>query len=820
MNALLLGVIVLLGLSQAVVVKHYTKPSIRETPKRNVCLKTVCRKKAAEIRRSLNTKADPCEDFYEFVCGGWNKAHPLPKDAARYGVFQELDEQLNKELRAILRKPIHSGTKRQSVNEKAKIAYQSCASNGNPGQRGIYFLGRLLAKNGLGAWPLVSTATCTESHSDQTESDNGRTTPLTELTTMHTTEPATMFVNWTTEPTRSTIHYTSTWTTPTNTEIYSTEPREEWTGHMTPPAPHATECNDTTTRPGSTSNEIKVLLPDYKYVLLTTGMSSLFECSIARDPEKLSSHIIRLDQVTFPLLGRNELMHPGTKRNRALVSAYKTLMATALRIMKPRLHEKMIKVIIENIFAFERELAKRSAPEEDRRNEWKMHNRTTIKVLEAAFPGLPLLDLLNKEFRPVNITLTENEVVSIFASPYFASTTKLLRTTDPCTLYNYVGWRAMQKWAYHASKKFRDAMQAFIKAAYGHEEHIPLWKTCIKFVKTRMSEVVGQLYVRKKFTPHAKRNVQAIVQSMRRTLQRRLKRVTWMDGCTRRRALNKLKEMRAKIGYPPWMLKMKHLERLYKNLGQLSRDDPFLKIYHELEQHDRRRALQDLRRPFNRAHKWANGPAAVNAYYDPEANGIVIPAGILRGVFYKDGLPASINLGAIGFVVGHELIHGFDDYGSQYDAMGSLRRWWSNSTRQRFLKQAQCFVDQYNDIVDKTTNLSLNGRNTIGENIADNAAIRLAFQTYEAMLRRSKVRDERLPGLKKYSGRQLFFISNALMWCANSRKKFLVQQIQYNPHCPSKYRVNVPLSNFPAFSRAFKCGNNSAMHRRKKCVLW
>ncbi|XP_075730704.1 neprilysin-1-like isoform X2 [Rhipicephalus microplus] len=137
------------------------------------------------------------------------------------------------------------------------------------------------------------------------------------------------------------------------------------------------------------------------------------------------------------------------------------------------------------------------------------------------------------------------------------------------------------------------------------------------------------------------------------------------------------------------------------------------------------------------------------------------------------------------------------------------------------MNKTRCFVDQYNSIVDKDANMSLNGKNTVGENIADNAAVRLAFQTYEAMLKRSRVRDVGLQGLEKYSGKQLFFISYAMIWCANSRAKFLEQQIQYNPHSPPKYRVNVPLRNFPPFSTAFNCKATSPMNPgRNTCVLW
>lgn len=790
MNSALLLVILSIGVSRAFLLER-NKEKITGTPKRNVCMTAVCRKKADEIKRSLNEKVNPCHDFYEFVCGGWKKEHPLTKESSNYGVFRMLDDQLNAELKTILSKGVHSGSKRQTVEDKARIAYQSCCSNGNPGEKDIHFLKRLMVEKGLEEWPLDKGGSLTQSPSAASK-ENYRTwssakpmaTHMTELQTMLTTVRATESVRLMTE---------------------SAYP--EW--------------SDSTIRSRNSQNERITMYPDFRYMLLKTGMSALFELGIARDPKKPSSHIIRLDQISFPLLGRNELMHPENKRNEASVRAYKTLIATALAIMKPSLQKKNIKVLADQIFAFERELAKRTAPKEDRNDEWKIENRTTIKELESAFPGLPLLDLLNKEFRTVNITLTENEVVSIFAMPYYASTTKLLHTTDPYTLYNYIGWRTMQKWASFASRSFREAEEAFKNVAFGYKTGTSLWKTCVRLLRMHMTEIVGRLYVTQKATPKDDKNVEAIVQSMRLTLQRRLENVAWMDKCTRKRALRKLKQMKANIGYPKWILDIGRLEVLYKNLGELNPRDPFLKIYCEISEHDRRRSLLDLRRPYNREQKWAMGPAAVNAYYDPEANNMVFPSGILQGVFYRDGVPASVNLGSIGFVIGHELIHGFDDCGGQYDAMGSLRQWWTNATRKRFKKIVQCFVDQYNGIVDKTANMSLNGRNTVGENIADNAAIRLAFQTYQAMLRRSQARDVLLPGLQKYSGKQLFFISTAMLWCANSRKKYLEQQIQYNPHSPPKYRVNVPLKNFPAFSRAFKCTKKSPMRLwKKKCVLW
>ncbi|KAL1469246.1 hypothetical protein MTO96_004956 [Rhipicephalus appendiculatus] len=750
MNVSLLLVILPIGLSQSVFLERH-EGTFSENSKKEVCMTTVCRKKADEIKRSLDTRLDPCDDFYEFACSGWKREHPLPKDAANYGVFRLLDDQLNAELKAMLSKHVHTGSKRQSVEDKARIAYQSCVSNGNPGKKDIRFLRRLMATKGLKRWPLVIRGTPKKSPRNRT-SLSSTTTIATRLT-----ESQTVFTD--TESTRPTLGSTR----PT---LGSTLPTTELT--------HPGGCGFKV-RPRNSPNEKRIMSPDYRYMLLKTGMTGLLQFYVVRDPEKLSSHIIRLDQLSFPLLGRNELMDPGNKRNRATVSAYKALISTALAIMKPHLKKTTIKVLTEQIFAFEGELAKRSVPEADRRNEWDTGNRTTIKALQSAFPGLPLLDHLNKEFRRVNITLTENEVVSIFAIPYFASTTKLLRTTHPYTIYNYVGWRRMLRWASYASKSFREAEQVVRNAEFGYKMEMPLWMNCVKLLRTQMWEVVGRLYVTQKFTPHAKHNVQELVRSMRTTLRRRLKSVEWMDERTRQRALHKLRKMIAKIGYPRWMLNIRHVEMLYKNLGKLRPRDPFLKIYYEMSEHDR-----------GRGGRWDR--LLLMLITIPEANNMIFPSGILQAVFYRDGLPASVNLGSIGFVIGHELIHGFDDYGSQYDALGSLRQWWSNATRQRFINMTRCFVDQYNSIIDKAANMSLNGKNTVGENIADNAAVRLAFQTYQDMLNRSQVRDVRLPGLEKYSGKQLFFISNALIWCANSRTKYLEQQIQYNPHSPPKYR--------------------------------
>ncbi|XP_049514267.1 neprilysin-4-like [Dermacentor silvarum] len=503
---------------------------------------------------------------------------------------------------------------------------------------------------------------------------------------------------------------------------------------------------------------------DYKTVLLKTGMAPLFSMSVARDMKDLSRNIIKLDQISFSQIGRNELMQPKKEIYRKSVRAYKALIRTALRLINPKLKAGTVNVLAEEIFAFESEIAKRTASKEERRNTSKIYRRTTVRELKKTLAGLPLLELLRK----------------VFACGEHNAQRR--------ALFNYMGWRAVLSKASHVSKRFRDAKLNFNRAAFGLEKEPPLWKTCVKLMSALMKEVVGRLYVMKRFTARAKQNVEKLVWSMKRTFQKRLKRIKWMDKVTKKRAEYKLKNMTPKIGYPKWMLDTGFLEHLYRHLDQLQRREPFIRILDKISQNNDKNALLDLRRPFNKTLKWYSGPAVVNAFYSPDKNEMIFPSAILQGVFYQEGLPVSLNLGAIGSVIGHEMIHGYDDRGSQFDGNGRLQQWWSKKTKNRFANKTNCFVKQYGSIFDPVAKMPLNGKNTLGENIADNGGVRLAFKTYEYLLKTSRIQDVRLPGLEHLSGKQLLFIGNAMVWCAKSRKEALRQQIQYDSHSPKRYR--------------------------------
>ena len=216
-------------------------------------------------------------------------------------------------------------------------------------------------------------------------------------------------------------------------------------------------------------------------------------------------------------------------------------------------------------------------------------------------------------------------------------------------------------------------------------------------------------------------------------------------------------------------------------------------------------------------------PALVNAAYMPTQNSITIPVGILRPPFFHAGRPNYLNYGAIGAVIGHEITHGFDDQGAQFDKIGNLVNWWTKETEKNFAAGSQCFVNQYGSITDPQTSKKLNGVNTQGENIADNGGVRQAFNAYQSYAERTPL-ISKVPQMEGFTNDQSFFLAYAGVWCGKGRDQYLKAQIDYDAHSPVRYRVNTVLSNFESFAEAFQCSLGSNMNptseQQKRCTLW
>lgn len=381
----------------------------------------------------------------------------------------------------------------------------------------------------------------------------------------------------------------------------------------------------------------------------------------------------------------------------------------------------------------------------------------------------------------------------------------------------------MLYWATSASKSIRNASFELTKAVTGVKRDLERWEKCVGAAKSGMPEAVGNLYVRRKFSKEAKVEVEDLVKKLKDVFKKTLRNAKWMDRKTKYQAKIKLNKMRTKIAYPEWILNSTYLQLLYKHVPNFNLSSSYLTMWKNVTRNNWLISLATLRHKYDPNADWSGGPAVVNAFYSPDGNEMLFPSGILQGPFYQRGLPRSINYGAIGTIVGHELTHGFDDTGSQYDAYGGLRQWWSNSTRKKFDKKSKCFIDQYGKIFDKQANMTLNGKNTVGENIADNGGLKTAFVAFKNTgTGRRKHKETRLQGLEELSEDKLFFIANGMVWCGLVRPELLKDLIQYDGHSPLQYRVNIPMKNNPHFAKVFNCPPGSPMNPRRNetCSLW
>lgn len=550
-----------------------------------------------------------------------------------------------------------------------------------------------------------------------------------------------------------------------------------------------------------------------------TGLSFIMATGVGVDLKNTSVYVISFDQPGFGI-GRNQLINMTTPNNEPIVRAYKKYMAGSIRFMQPSLSDSAVDAVVEDIINFESQLARRTRSPEDRRVFDTMYNRRTVANLSAEFPQVDWLTILNRIFEPINLTMTEEEDVVMREPEYYNSTLDFLKTVEGATIYNYVGWRLMQNFGPTSSKLLRKLEFDFVRVVQGVEKILPIWQRCIGSISALLDHPMGRLYIDKEFSPQAKEDMDSLVADLKVAFSALLQQNDWMDDYTKEQAANKLNAIVDNIGYPTWLTNNTHLNSRYDIIKPIIPGTPFLKVYLNVRFNGMVKRLQKLRTTFNRSEEYV-GSAVVNAFYNRVANSIAFPAGILQSPFYGYGLPPSVNMGAIGSIIGHEITHGFDDAGSQFDFEGNLRNWWTHDTRNKFLERAKCFIDQYGTIVDPQADMNLNGINTQGENIADNGGIREAFRAYRISLAKlGKPNGIALPGLERFTSDQMFFISTATAWCTNMRTQELKNDIQYDTHSPSKYRVNIPMGNLVEFSHAFGCPEGTPMNLTHKCILW
>jgi predicted metalloendopeptidase len=398
--------------------------------------------------------------------------------------------------------------------------------------------------------------------------------------------------------------------------------------------------------------------------------------------------------------------------------------------------------------------------------------------------------------------------VNVGQPKFFEEMNRQLASNSAADWKTYLRWHLVNAAADDLPKPFDEENFNFKgRILTGSAEQLPRWKRCVVATDNALGEAMGEVYVKKAFPPEAKQRALDMVQNLIAALRGDIGTLAWMDDATRKQAAAKLETLIRKIGYPD----------RWRDYSALSVDrSSYLANDLRAGAFESRRDLNKIGRPVDKL-EWAMTPPTVNAYYNPQINEIVFPAGILQPPFFDPSADDAVNYGAMGSVIGHEMTHGFDDQGAQYDAEGNLKNWWTEADLKNFKERASCVIRQFNGFeVEK--GLNMNGELVVGESIADLGGLVIAYAAWQKSLE-GKPKPASIGG---YTPEQRFFLGYAYSWATNLRPELARLIAQTDPHPLPKFRVNGPLANFPAFAAAFQCKAGDAMVRAEKdrCLIW
>jgi putative endopeptidase len=525
------------------------------------------------------------------------------------------------------------------------------------------------------------------------------------------------------------------------------------------------------------------------------GVGSVFEFGSGQDFKDSTKVIAQLDQGGLGLPERDYYL----KTDEKSVELRKQYLVHVQRIFE-LMGDKpdVAKAHADTVMKLETALAKGSLDNVSRRDPEKVYHKMTKAELQALSPLFHWNQYLQNSGSP------EFESVNVAWPDFFKAMNAEIQSESLDDWKTYLTWHAVHAESAFLPHQFADEMFDFFgKTLTGAKEQRPRWKRCVDFTDNELGEAVGQKFVERTFGKEGKQRTLDMVDRLEKALGADLKEVSWMTPATRQKAIQKLAAIKNKIGYPDhW--------RDYSSVV-IKRDDPLGNTVHA-DEFEFQRQLNKIGKPVDRT-EWAMSPPTVNAYYDPQMNDINFPAGILQPPFYDNDMDDAVNFGGIGMVIGHELTHGFDDEGRQFDASGNLKDWWTPEDAKEFDQREACVVNEYSKFT--VAGANVNGKLTLGENTADNGGVRVALMALETELA-NKTR----PEIGGYTPEQRFFLSFGQVWCTNSREEAERLQVQTDPHSPARFRVNGVVQNMPEFQKAFSCKAGQPMTPFNACHVW
>jgi len=525
------------------------------------------------------------------------------------------------------------------------------------------------------------------------------------------------------------------------------------------------------------------------------GAFAGFSFSIEQDDKESSRYSVMLAQGGLGLPDRDYYLKDDAK-SKELLAAYRAHVAKVLTLAgaDPRDADR--------ILALETRLAKASMTRVEQRDPNAIYHAMTLAQLKAAAPGFPADPYL----KALGVPAPDRFVVRQPA--FLAELGRMMRDLPADQWRVYLRWTLLRNAAPALSSAFEQEAFAFNGTRLqGTTAQHPRWKRVMFAADRGLGEALGKLYVQRTFPASSKAKVLEMVENLRTALRARIDGLDWMSAPTKAKARQKLAAMRVKIGYPD----------VWRDYAKLEiKRQPYVLNVLETRRFEFQRRLAKLGKPIDR-NEWDMTPQTNNAYYSPTMNEIVFPAGILQPPYFDASADDAVNYGNIGATIGHEMTHGFDDEGRQYDADGNLKSWWTSEDEKAYNERAELVVKQF-DAFEPLPGLKLNGKLTLGENIADLGGLKIAWAAWK-LSQKGKAPVGRIEG---FTPEQRFFLGYAETWRTLTREEATRLRVVTDPHSPAKFRVNGPLANLPEFFEAFGCQDGDPMKRPEKIrpAIW
>lgn len=519
------------------------------------------------------------------------------------------------------------------------------------------------------------------------------------------------------------------------------------------------------------------------------GIGSVFAFYVSPDDKNVTQQICQLYQAGLGMPDRDYYFNTDS-RTVVIRDAYKAYLTKMFGMMG--MDEATAIKSSQSVYALETSLAKASMTRVEMRDPYKMYNKFNIAGLNKVTPNMDW----NKIFTQLRVAGQDSVIVG---QPMFmAEVSKQLKATPVDVWKVYLKFHLVNGMAAFLSSNFDNARFDFYgKTVRGQQVQKDRWKRILKVVDGSIGELLGQMYVDKTFKPEAKKRMLDLVNNLQKTYGDRIMRLDWMSDATKQKAMGKLNTFIKKIGYPDkW--------KDYSKLDIVGND--FVKNVIASSEFQYNYNIGRLGKPVDKT-EWGMTPPTVNAYYNPAFNEIVFPAGILQYPFFSDAADDAINYGGIGGVIGHEMTHGFDDQGSQYDEEGNLKNWWTPEDSKKFASKTGMVITQFNNYT-VLDSVHVNGQLTLGENLADLGGLAIAYEAFKKT--KQGQGNEKIDG---FTPDQRFFLSWAQVWRAATRDEEMFNRIKTDPHSPNLWRCNGPLSNMPEFYAAFGVKEGDKMYR-------